>query len=748
MMKKIISLFLFAFFILETSNAQVSDYDKTAAEIKADIWGGKDADFENNSVPEQYKNESAIILAKRYDIEAKIKKHFRLSMAIGNKEIIFRYLLRQKVLLQDKSALDDFSEISYNKVNKSSYGYLWGKQTDDLSTYIGARVYKKDGTIQEVLLSEAVLVTDEKNKKDEKLAIPNLQVGDILDYYIVSLEKREMSSIDPMQFLMAGEFPILKLSLQGNIDKRYAVEYKCINGTPDLKITKDEDGDMQFNLKMTDLAKFPVTEWISPLRQAKMVRLKISLCGGNYSNCRAGEITKGVTEDEIYNTQKNHLRSIAFAYAKGLFGSAEKSFVKENVKSLKKRLGKEPPPDSLIYTIYNSLRYYGYYTAAANDKIFPGKAKNQATLPSNLFGVLLSLSLKDYDIDNELIFYSSRYMPKIEDLMSYDQPVFMVHAKGSTDHYLTDDGIFSQCDLVPGYAEGEKGVTLEYDDVKALYRDKAKHMDQGSARIPVSKADKNKVSETLNISLVLGATPATTVERKITSTGLMKEDGQKSLMLFEDYYLDAWKEQGEDKTFIQEFEDSRRTKSLAEEWQNSFTKARETYKDAFMDDLKSDYDMEPKELISYKVEKSGVRQKDPAFMYSTRFVMPDWIKKAGNNYLFEIGKVIGTQWQVREEDRKRTIDIYAPFARSFEFQINIEIPAGYSVEGAEALNKKIENECGGFVSTATVQGNQLLVHVKKEYSNNFEPAANWPKILSFIDASGDFNNAKVLLKKK
>ena len=133
---------------------------------------------------------------------------------------------------------------------------------------------------------------DEKNQKDEKLAIPDLEVGDILDYYIVSLEKREMSTIDPMQFVMGGEYPILKFSLKGNIDKKYAIEYKCINGTPDLKISKDEDGDMQFTLKMTDLAKFPSIQWVSPLRQAKVVRLKISLCGGIYGNCKAGEITE------------------------------------------------------------------------------------------------------------------------------------------------------------------------------------------------------------------------------------------------------------------------------------------------------------------------------------------------------------------------------------------------------------------------------------------------------------------------
>ncbi len=112
---------------------------------------------------------------------------------------------------------------------------------------------------------------------------------------------------------------------------------------------------------------------------------------------------------------------------------------------------------------------------------------------------MLSLCLKDYDIENELIFFSSRYMPKLQDLMSYDQPEFMVHIKGPKEYFLTDDGIFSQIGLVPGYAEGEKGVTMEYDNAKAIYRDKTKHLDQGSATIPVSDASQNKDVESLHV---------------------------------------------------------------------------------------------------------------------------------------------------------------------------------------------------------------------------------------------------------
>jgi hypothetical protein len=264
----------------------------------------------------------------------------------------------------------------------------------------------------------------------------------------------------------------------------------------------------------------------------------------------------------------------------------------------------------------------------------------------------------------------------------------------------------------------------------------------------VSVASKNKITESYQITPTLSSSPLTTIERKITATGLMKEHMQKSLLLFEDYYADAMKEHGEYESFIQQYAASKKTRSFAEEWQNALAKARESYKDGFVEDIKGDYNVEPKELISYKINCSGIKLKEPEFIYTAKFVMADWIKKAGNNYLFEVGKVIGVQMQIKEEDRKRTIDVYGPFARSYEFLLQVNIPDGFGVEGLEALNKKIANECGSFSSTASLQGNQLKIQIQKEYTHNFEPAANWPKMLEFIDAAADFNNAKILLKKK
>jgi hypothetical protein len=53
-----------------------------------------------------------------------------------------------------------------------------------------------------------------------------------------------------------------------------------------------------------------------------------------------------------------------------------------------------------------------------------------------------------------------------------------------------------------------------------------------------------------------------------------------------------------------------------------------------------------------------------------------------------------------------------------------------------------------FYFIASLQGNQQIVHIQKEYAHNFEPASNWPKLLEFIDAGTDFNKIKIMLKKK
>ncbi|MFN5477294.1 MAG: hypothetical protein ACK484_11960 [Sphingobacteriales bacterium] len=60
----------------------------------------------------------------------------------------------------------------------------------------------------------------------------------------------------------------------------------------------------------------------------------------------------------------------------------------------------------------------------------------------------------------------------------------------------------------------------------------------------------------------------------------------------------------------------------------------------------------------------GIRHTKPDFIYSSNFVIDSIMKKADNNYILEVGKMLGEPLKVKEDQRKRTLDIFEPYARS------------------------------------------------------------------------------------
>jgi hypothetical protein len=153
------------------------------------------------------------------------------------------------------------------------------------------------------------------------------------------------------------------------------------------------------------------------------------------------------------------------------------------------------------------------------------------------------------------------------------------------------------------------------------------------------------------------------------------------------------------------------------------------------------------ELKDHKTDNLGVRHTSPDFIYSSNFNLAGLVKKAGNNIIVEIGKIQGQPLAIKEEQRKRDLDVFMPFARSIEYNITFDIPAGYTAEGIAALNKNVENETGFFKAEATATEKTITIKVKKSYLHNFEPAKNWEKLVAFLDAANDWVGAKFLLKK-
>ena len=132
------------------------------------------------------------------------------------------------------------------------------------------------------------------------------------------------------------------------------------------------------------------------------------------------------------------------------------------------------------------------------------------------------------------------------------------------------------------------------------------------------------------------------------------------------------------------------------------------------------------------------------------------MNKAGKNYIFEVGKLIGDQIKLEQTELAgRQVDIWIPHARTIENNISINIPAGYTADGFADLNMNVDNESGSFISSAKVvlkdssaATDRLVITSKKIYKKNFDKKEAWPNYVSFLEAAYKFSQLKIVFKKK
>jgi hypothetical protein len=178
-------------------------------------------------------------------------------------------------------------------------------------------------------------------------------------------------------------------------------------------------------------------------------------------------------------------------------------------------------------------------------------------------------------------------------------------------------------------------------------------------------------------------------------------------------------------------------------------KLTEQQKDYFKTSVEKDLGLEEVEDYTYKILDNGRFGLSTNFSYEESYTVKGdaFVKKVGPNYMVEIGKLIGGQIELTEKARERTANIYFDYPRAFNYEIRFQIPEGYSVSGIEKLNKNVDNVTGAFISTATIEGDELVVTTSKQYKSIYEPNSNWPLILAFLDEASQFTNEKILLKK-
>lgn len=719
------------------------EYKERSTIVKEEIFGTPDANFNSNNVPAQYKEESAIILAKKVHYTMDKKNRIRLTLfgPASNKRLSYFTTIRYKVKLNDKAALEEFSSIEYQKIfNQNTSLGLFSTRKDNAFTFVGIKVIKPNGTVNEVSTDEEILTKDEKKQKEGKLAIPNLEVGDIIDYYIRVEEVQDITEkvMGPYVFLMGGDYPILNLDLKFVIDKAAGIAYRSNNGAPKFKQARNEDDDYEFSLMLKDLPKIKSQMWQYPLRQFPYIMLSYNTTGGYSKPYKKDEITQAITQDEYLDL---------FTRDMNMFTG---SFINDIKDDLKRQFGKdfkEVDTDSLAHFVLNLWQHQkGYKWSEGNENLKVDCSINDYNLYNFRNLLFMHFKLQELNIDNEIVVTNPINGPKSGDILYYGDYDFIIRTKGKNPIYFNWDNRFMKAHELPIRFQGQEGVALDVDSKKSFFYGKLNTYNRNKVKLPTSTAEDNKTIQKIEVSFAKDNLTKLSIDRTVAVRGHYRPNYQMQLALPEEtqkinaQYLGL-------KDIVADYSENKKTRKLAEDYVAAFSAAKSKWKDNFKDEFNEDFGVEAKEVTNYKIENYALRHWEKDFIFSATYAVEDWVKKAGNNYIFEVGKLMGTFKKVDEKERTRTHDIYMPCARTFEFTFTINVPQGYSAKGIEALNKNIINDAASFISTASLSNNVITVNVKRIYKNAYEPLANWNKLLQAMDVAYDFTNSKILFEK-
>ena len=226
----------------------------------------------------------------------------------------------------------------------------------------------------------------------------------------------------------------------------------------------------------------------------------------------------------------------------------------------------------------------------------------------------------------------------------------------------------------------------------------------------------------------------------------MKESEQEDKLRFYDFVYEDYEKYGTPK-LMDLVRNNRQRTQYTKELESLILKMKEKQKETFEANVEGEYDVKVDDY-AFTIKNTGRFGKDNALEVNETFTInANYVKKAGDKYLLELGRFLTSQIEIDKKEIERKNNIYMGFPRAFENEIVFTIPEGFSVSGLDKLNKKVENETGGFTSTAEVQGNQLVIKTLKYYKNYYEPNTNWNKMIQFLDAAYQFTQEKVLLKK-
>lgn len=707
----VFSILLVQLLTLSVNADEKADYLKLAQKVRQEVWSSTPADFQKRTVPDRYKNASAVILSYYRELSTDYYRKATADLVLNlrlTRQIDCTDMERMLIQINDKKALKDYSEFTFKtKSRKWTWGYHHKTQT-----VLGIRVIKKNGNVQEVSLDDYVDVKEGKNDKDlsQKIAVPGLEVGDCIDVFSLDQIDTQEQQLDPFYFVLRQDEPVLYTKVHCVLDQSLATVYRTMNGAPDFTQTTDKDKNAVLDMVMDKPVDAESSIWYNSLEQSPFIEMYITPTKAKVAVVEKAMRQKGVRGNpDVTPILQDDWKLLKSYVSKGGYSPAGlPSTYKSVFKSAKKEGMSAEEKADRIYS-------FEYVSGGASQRVFNTVANY----------------LRKLGVEIEMGITTPFGALPVDKLINYNSTSWFFRLKGTDVYYF------------PGtYPKVASEIPYIYQGRKAYMQDSEEQI-----TIPVSQAEDNK---SVNDMVVKLDGTKLDISRKVTYSGEQKMYGQSLVSpdntLFGSSQLEAyWR--------YLKYDDkdpySCYTKKESAELKGAFNEYRKNAIDPFKAEISSYHDGDPVQVSGYGVDCVGIRRDSSNFVYHVDYVMDGMVKRAGNNYLLSVGKLIGSSLKLEGKDRERIDDVWRKMAFVDEWNIEIPLPKGYKVS-AEALKKietSVANECGEFTVKATAGNESVKVYVRKCFAHRVEPVSNWSKLLALVDACSAFADKQMVIAK-
>lgn len=634
-------------------------------------------------------------------------------------ETTINRIRRCMVKLLDKSAVERFSEFSFEP--KQSHKVGNGLVVQEFNQAFGARIYKPSGLCVDVDPKEVLTETTGKKAKasEHKLAIPGLEVGDVLEYFYYTRQFFFGDQGISSNINLVSRYPIMDYQFEGSFDGTLTTEVSTFNGiTAGIFEDKSTSDRNILSLHLQNIEKFDNPGWCNEARQTPFVRLSIkdnlSRVFGTPESARRAGIYFNMPAPLI-------MAEVAERFAKTTIPGSDASRAWDIVKDYTKA-----HPDATDAQIADAAWLAARYVATVSKESY-----DEWDLVCIMKDLLDKAKLS---VEPQLAVTTPHEEIRVDRITSYSQATPMVIVG---DRYYLGD---LNCNFVPGELpdiyHGEEAIAFagkrstvftnrQLSVVNLPDHSFRENTANYTVDLTVPDPDATRLDFTYNV-VAKGA-------GKSRSAVLMAPD--EMVTLTEDFF-----EMPQDKRNNRKFD----SEAIA------FSKLK---KELSEKKPMSDLGVDNTTVDTLIVSSYGYLPGAPKMEYTVKGQAEGLISSAGSDLLVKVGAFSGANNITNELlTKERTIDICTSRSGQNKWTINLHIPDGYTVDesGLEALKANKNNNAGMFYAQANFDPEQNIVKVSVMTINarRNHPASAWQEFLELRQAANDFAETTIVLHAK